>query len=52
MIPQQQGWMFLPTYEKIRRNMLQYNLVDMTQLGTRAFEEIGGEVVQTTAFYI
>lgn len=46
----QQGWMFLPTYEKIRRNMLKYNLVDMTQLGTRAFEEIGGEVVQTTAF--
>ncbi len=46
----QQGWMFLPTYEKIRRNMLNYNLINMTQLGTRAFEEIGGEVVQTTAF--
>ena len=46
----QQGWMFLPTYEKLRRNMLDYNLVDMAQLGTRAFEEIGGEVVQTTTF--
>ena len=46
----QQGWMFLPTYEKLRKSTLDYNLVDMTQLGTRAFEEIGGEIVQTTAF--
>lgn len=46
----QQGWMFLPTYEKMRRNLLEQVLVNMCQLGTRAFEEIGGEIVQTVSF--
>ena len=48
----QQAWMFLSSFEKLRRKMLNENIVNMTQLGARAFEEIGGEVVQTTAFVI
>lgn len=46
----QQGWIFLPTYERLRRNILGNSLENMAQLGTKAFEEIGGEVVQTTTF--
>ena len=48
----QQGWMFLPTYERLRRNILGNSLENMAQLGTKAFEEIGGEVVQTTTFVL
>ena len=46
----QHSWMFLATFEKLRKKMLQSDLINMAHLGARAFEEIGGEVVQTTAF--
>ncbi|WP_286945629.1 BREX-1 system adenine-specific DNA-methyltransferase PglX [Acetobacterium sp. UBA5834] len=46
----QHAWMFLSSYEKLRDKLIQRNVVNMAHLGTRAFEEIGGEVVQTTAF--
>ena len=46
----QHSWMFLSSYEYLRGNVLQSNIVNMCHLGTRAFEEIGGEVVQTTSF--
>lgn len=49
----QHAWMFLSTFEKLRTKMLQtVNIVNMAHLGARAFEEIGGEVVQTTSFVI
>ena len=48
----QHAWMFLSSYENLRRNILVKNIVNMVHLGARAFEEIGGEVVQTTAFVI
>ena len=44
------SWMFLSSYEKLREKMLLNDTINMAHLGARAFEEIGGEVVQTTAF--
>lgn len=46
----QHAWMFLSSFEKLRKKMLQKTTVNMAHLGARAFEEIGGEVVQTTSF--
>lgn len=46
----QHAWMFLTSFEKLRKKMLQKTTVNMAHLGARAFEEIGGEVVQTTSF--
>lgn len=47
------SWMFLSSYEKLRKKLLKDNVViNMAHLGTRAFEDIGGEVVQTTAFVL
>lgn len=47
----QHSWMFLNSYIDLRKNIVKnYYLCSMIHLGTRAFEEIGGEVVQTTAF--
>ena len=45
-----QSFMFLSTFEKLRMKFLEDNLINMVHLGSGAFEEIGGEVVQTTAF--
>lgn len=45
------SWMFLSSYEKLRSKLLINNtIINMAHLGARAFEEIGGEVVQTTTF--
>lgn len=45
------SWMFLKSYQKLRPWMLSaVSLENMAHLGTRAFDSIGGEVVQTTAF--
>ncbi|MEE0114042.1 MAG: BREX-1 system adenine-specific DNA-methyltransferase PglX [Ruminococcus sp.] len=46
----QHAWMFLSSYEKLREKLKMHSIVDMAHLGARAFDEIGGEVVQTTAF--
>lgn len=46
------SWMFLSSYEKLRLKLQQSTIVNMAHLGARAFEEIGGEVVQTTAFVL
>lgn len=48
----QHAWMFLSSFEKLRNKLLQKNMVSMAHLGARAFEEIGGEIVQTTSFVI
>ena len=49
----QHSWMFLSSYEKLRKNLINTNdIVNMAHLGAHAFEEIGGEVVQTTAFVL
>ena len=48
----QHVWMFIPTFEDLRAWLINCDLINMAHLGARAFEEIGGEVVQTTAFVI
>ena len=48
----QHAWMFLSSFEKLRGKLLNTDIVNMAHLGARAFEEIGGEVVQTTSFVI
>lgn len=48
----QHAWMFLSSFEKLRTKLLTVDIVNMAHLGARAFEEIGGEVVQTTSFVI
>ena len=46
------SWMFLSSFEKLRAKIQKQNIVNMVHLGARAFEEIGGEVVQTTSFVL
>lgn len=46
----QHSWMFLSSFEKLRTKLLTVDIINMAHLGARAFEEIGGEVVQTTAW--
>ena len=48
----QHAWMFLSSYEKLRTKLQRAEMVNMAHLGPRAFEEIGGEVVQTTSFVL
>lgn len=48
----QHAWMFLTSFEKLREKLLSVELANMIHLGARAFDEIGGEVVQTTSFVI
>lgn len=47
-----QSWMFLSSYEKLREKLVDTDLITMLHLGTRAFEEISGDVVQTVAFVL
>lgn len=44
------SWMFLGSFESLRVKLMQTDTINMAHLGPRAFEEIGGEVVQTTSF--
>lgn len=48
----QHAWMFLSSFENLRVRILSLNIVNMAHLGARAFEDIGGEVVQTTSFVL
>lgn len=47
------SWMFLSSFENLRNHIISSKQIDsMLHLGTRAFQEIGGEVVQTVAFVL
>ena len=49
----QHSWMFLSSYEKLRLHLLEnHSIVSMLHLGPRTFEELSGEVVQSTAFVL
>lgn len=48
----QQAWMFLSSFEQLRNNLNGVIIMNMLHLGARAFEEISGEVVQTTTFVL
>jgi type II restriction/modification system DNA methylase subunit YeeA len=46
-----QSWMFLSSFQEMREKLLQRRTIQtMVHLGARAFSEISGEIVQTTAF--
>lgn len=48
-----QSWMFLSSFEKMREHIINNKtILTMAHLGARAFSEISGEVVQTTAFVL
>lgn len=47
------SWMFLSSFEKLRKTLLDnYSVDNMLHLGPRTFDELSGEVVQNTAFVI
>ena len=46
------SWMFLSNFEKLRVKIQSHTIINMAHLGTRAFEDIGGEVVQTATFIL
>ena len=46
----QHSWMYLQSYSDFRRKILHKDVVNMAHLGARAFEELAGQVVQTTTF--
>lgn len=48
----QHTWMFLSSFENLRNKLMKKYTINMAHLGARAFEEIGGDVVQTTSFVI
>ncbi|MBE8233362.1 MAG: BREX-1 system adenine-specific DNA-methyltransferase PglX [Endozoicomonadaceae bacterium] len=46
-----QSWMFLSSFEKLRTSLLTNQTIKtMAHLGSRAFSQISGDVVQTTAW--
>ncbi|KRF29458.1 BREX-1 system adenine-specific DNA-methyltransferase PglX [Phycicoccus sp. Soil802] len=48
-----QSWLFIASYETLRRSILESRrVVSLLQLGTAAFDTIGGAVVSTAAFVI
>ena len=46
----QHSWMFLSSFSKMRAVIYDDCYINMVHLGARAFEDISGEVVQSTAF--
>ena len=46
----QHTWMYLSRYLALRKKVFKNNTINMVHLGARAFDEIGGEVVQTVSF--
>lgn len=46
-----QSWMFLSSFENLRKIIIEKTEIQsLNHLGTRAFEELGGEVVQTVSW--
>ncbi len=48
----QHAWMFLSSYERLRKKIYKIRIENMIHLGSHAFDELPGEVVQTTSFVI
>ncbi|MED1740151.1 BREX-1 system adenine-specific DNA-methyltransferase PglX [Bacillus swezeyi] len=49
----QHSWMFLSSFKNLREKIIKSKFLDtMLHLGPRAFEEIGGAVVQSTTFVL
>lgn len=48
-----QSWMYLTSFEKLRTLLLErYNIQSLLHLGPRTFDELAGEVVQSSAFVL
>ena len=48
-----QSWMFLSSFEHLRRNILKNHTIDsLIHLGPHTFDELSGEIVQNAAFVI
>ena len=48
----QHAWMSLASYEKLRYKLYEENIINMVHLGARAFDNLSGEMVQTTSFIL
>ena len=49
----QHTWMFLSSFDELREAIIRNRvIINMLHLGTRAFQEVSGEVVQSTAFIL
>lgn len=48
----QHAWMFLESFEALRNKIMTNTIINMAHLGPRAFDDIGGEIVQTSSFVI
>ena len=48
----QHAWMFLSSFEKLRTQLRTLDIINMIHLGARGFDEISGEIVQTTSFIL
>lgn len=48
----QHSWMFLASYEALRKDVVKNRICSIVHLGIKAFEEIGNDVVQTCAFVV
>lgn len=48
----QHAWMSLASYEKLRYKVYEKNIINMVHLGARAFDDLSGEMVQTTSFVL
>lgn len=47
------SWMFLSSFEALRKMIIEtYHIENMLHLGPHTFDELGGEVVQNTAFVL
>ena len=46
----QQAWMFKSSYRNLRPDIYKNAIINMIHLGAHAFDELGGEVVQTVSF--
>lgn len=48
----QHAWMFIGSYEALRRGIYNNSFVSLIHFGIKAFEEIGNDVVQTCSFVL
>ena len=48
----QHTWMFIASYENLRKKIYINTITNLVHLGIKAFEEIGNDVVQTCAFVL
>ena len=48
----QHVWMYIASFESLRKKLQSSAIINMAHLGSNAFDEVAGEVVQTTAFVL